>query len=71
MSLYLKPNTFVKKCSVSCSLMSNSLQPHDCSLPGCSVHGIPQARTLEWVATVPVCKYTYIKIQERRKKQEE
>ena len=22
----------------------------DCSLPGCFVHGIPQARTLEWVA---------------------
>ena len=22
----------------------------DCSLPGCSVHGIPQARILEWVA---------------------
>ena len=22
----------------------------DCSLPGSSVHGIPQARTLEWVA---------------------
>ena len=24
--------------------------PMDCSLPGCSVHGILQARTLEWVA---------------------
>ena len=24
--------------------------PMDCSLPGFSVHGIPQARTLEWVA---------------------
>ena len=22
----------------------------DCSPPGCSVHGIPQARILEWVA---------------------
>ena len=22
----------------------------DCSLPGSSIHGIPQARTLEWVA---------------------
>ena len=24
--------------------------PMDCSPPGCSVHGIVQARTLEWVA---------------------
>ena len=24
--------------------------PMDCSLPGCSIHGILQARTLEWVA---------------------
>ena len=24
--------------------------PMDCSPPGFSVHGIPQARTLEWVA---------------------
>ena len=26
------------------------LQPHGCSLPGSSVHGILQARILEWVA---------------------
>ena len=25
--------------------------PMDCSLPGFSIHGIFQARTLEWVAT--------------------
>ena len=31
--------------------MSNSLQPHE-ALPGSSVHGIPQARILEWV-TMP------------------
>ena len=30
--------------------MSDSLQPVDCSLPGSSVHGILQARILEWVA---------------------
>ena len=39
----------------SCSVMSNSLQPHGlqpCSLPGSSVHGILQARMLEWVAIV-------------------
>ena len=30
--------------------MSDSLQPMDCSPPGSSVHGISQARILEWVA---------------------
>ena len=34
-----------------CSLMSDSLRaPMDCSLPGSSVHGVLQARILEWVA---------------------
>ena len=32
----------------SCPTLSN---PMDCSLPGCSIHGIFQARVLEWVAT--------------------
>ena len=37
-----------KKCkSLSCL---DPLQPHSCSRPGSSVHGILQARTLEWVA---------------------
>jgi len=31
----------------SCLTLCN---PMDCSLPGFSVHGILQARTLEWVA---------------------
>ena len=30
--------------------MSDSLQPVDCSPPGSSVHGVLQARILEWVA---------------------
>ena len=30
--------------------MSGSLHPVDCSLPGSSIHGIFQARILEWVA---------------------
>ena len=36
----------------SCSVMSDSLRsiPMDCSLPGPSVHGVLQARILEWVA---------------------
>ena len=32
------------------SVVSDSLGPHGCSLPGSSVHGILQARILEWVA---------------------
>jgi len=31
-------------------VVSDSLQPMDCSLLGSSVHGILQARILEWVA---------------------
>ena len=38
--------------SVSCSVVSYSLQPHGPhSPPGSSVHGILQARILEWVTT--------------------
>ena len=61
-SLYqkrLRPFSFRKKNpieiiseseSVRCSVMSSSLRPMDCSLPGFSVHGILQARLLEWLA---------------------
>jgi len=35
---------------VCCSVMSDSLQPLDCSLPGSFVHGILLARILEKVA---------------------
>ena len=34
--------------SVNCLVVSNSLQPIDGSPPGSPVHGILQARTLEW-----------------------
>ena len=34
----------------SCSIMSDSLWPMDCSPPGSSVHEILQARILDWVA---------------------
>ena len=33
-------------CAQSCPALSD---PMDCSLPGSSVHGISQARILEWV----------------------
>ena len=39
-----------KKKWVSCSAVSDSLWPYRLHLPGSSVHGIFQARILEWVA---------------------
>ena len=33
----------------SCSVVSDSCDPMDCSLPDSSVHGILQARILEWL----------------------
>ena len=38
---------------LSCSFVSYSCNPIDCTLPGSSVHGILQARILEWVAMPP------------------
>ena len=37
-------------CVCVCAQSSKSLQPRELSLPGFSVHGISQARRLEWVA---------------------
>ena len=47
-SVYL----FYIACLLAASLQScpTLCDPMDCSLPGFSVHGILQARTLEWVA---------------------
>ena len=43
---------------VSHSVVFNSCDPMDCRLPGFSVHGILQARILEWVAiSFSVCFY--------------
>ena len=42
-------------CMLNCFSMSNSLtlcDPLDCSPSGSSVHGILQARILEWVAMI-------------------
>ena len=44
---YLKHNDIKVKVALSCLSLCNSM---DCSPPGSSVHGILQARTLEWVA---------------------
>ena len=46
---YLPRHTNTVSESVSPSVMCNSLQPMDCSPPVSSVHGIIQARILEWV----------------------
>ena len=46
--------------SVSHSVMSDSLWLRDCSLSGSSVHGILQARIVEWVAMVATEKYFVI-----------
>ena len=37
-------------CVCLCSVMANSFDSMDCSLPGSSVCGISQARILEWIA---------------------
>ena len=37
-------------CVCACKVISVMCDPMDCSLPGSSVHGILQARILEWVA---------------------
>ena len=42
--------TILKRLSVSHSVVSDFCKPMDCSPPGFSVHGIFQAKILEWVA---------------------
>ena len=37
-------------CALSHSVVSDSCDPIDCSLPGSSVHAIFRARILDWVA---------------------
>ena len=44
-------SAWTNDCTCVCSQPCLTLcDPTDCSLPGCSVHGILQARVLEWVA---------------------
>ena len=44
------PCSCLERRKLSHSVESDPLQPMDCSPPGSSVHGIFQARILEWVA---------------------
>ena len=46
----LEPSFSMKSENVSCSVVSNSLWPMDCSLSDSLVHGILQAGILKWVA---------------------
>ena len=48
--LFATPWTAAYQAPLSLGFMSNSLNPMDCSLPGSSVHGILQAKILEWLA---------------------
>ena len=41
------------RCVKSLQLCLTLFDPMDCSLPGSSVHGIIQARILEWIAMPP------------------
>ena len=47
------------KVAQSCLTLSD---PMDCSLPGSSVHGILQARVLEWGAIAFSCVYIYVHV---------
>ena len=54
--------------TLSCPTLSN---PMECSLPGFSVHGIFQARVLEWVAIAFSLKYnTVLQLDQFCKEQE-
>ena len=44
-------NEYYLACMLSCSVVSDSLQPQDCSPRVSSVHGISQPIILEWVAS--------------------
>ena len=53
------------------SVVSDSSNPVDCSLPGSSVHGIFQARVLEWGAvafSVYVCRLKQSRVKCEKKK---
>jgi len=47
--LYLYLSIYIRKWKWSRSVMSDSLNPVDCSTPSFSIHGILHARILEWI----------------------
>ena len=48
--IHNRVNYWAIACMLSFSVVSTLCDPMDCGLPGFSVHGISQARILEWVA---------------------
>ena len=48
--MWSKTSLIISMCVLSRSVMSDSCNPIDCSLPGSSICGILQARILEWGA---------------------
>ena len=56
--LLQNPNPVVTVCVCCRSVLSDSVWLQDCSPPGSSVHGILQARILEWVA-IPFSRGPY------------
>ena len=47
---YITARSHFCACMLSCSVVSDSFPPYGLQWPGSSVHGISQARRLEWVA---------------------
>ena len=58
LKLNVKNTKIMTVCVLSQSIVSDSLQPHDCSPPGSCVMGILQARIPEWVAMPPSRRYS-------------
>ena len=61
-NFYCSEKWFSFTCCYSCLVAQSCLtlrDPTDCSPPGSSVHGISQARTLEWAAIVFSIRFTY------------
>ena len=55
----------------SCSVVSDSSQPHGLQLPGSSIHGIFQARVLEWGASAFSKLWTYTSYNDKFYQKEE
>ena len=53
--MYIYIHIYVRGACLAASVMANFCDPMGCSLPGSSIHGILQARILEWVA-VTFCR---------------
>ena len=57
-SLLVKRISHLGACIPNCSVASDSCHAMDCSPSGSSVHGLSQARILEWVAVFPSRRFS-------------